>query len=423
MVIAIFLVVTGWFFFSTFFIQDQASLRAFFNLLPITFSLVVPALTMRLVVASLTGPLTIKAFFSQELPPPYNTHKQYFRDILQEYAQNANQNFNYELIEVPAQARDKQRRAEEYGIQPMQVQIVEEDALSYKKVYMGAALIHGDAVEKLPSITSPRDLEYRLTSSMRKLQNKVSALLALDTPVQIKLIVSSSLSSIAPAIGLEGLSNLPEKIRNVVGTLNAENYGKLNFSHLDPKQPDLRELVSTYDLQELQWPDIPDTDISAGSGAIGLVVEHGDAHRTLSLLNVTRLPLLGTQYSLLDTSRIRELISLNMKNLLGINQALGYLAGHGTPPISPMSLSNRQDGLTITNARNVSSICLNKLTGWAYERKKRIHYSYPAHHRSGRVHLEGPHRPGPLPAARYSTFEVFGDFQDRAGKGKCYIKP
>ena len=48
MVIAIFLLVTGWFFFSTFFIQDQASLRAFFNLLPITFSLVVPALTMRL---------------------------------------------------------------------------------------------------------------------------------------------------------------------------------------------------------------------------------------------------------------------------------------------------------------------------------------------------------------------------------------
>ncbi len=307
------------------------------------------------VVGSLSEPLTIKAFFSQELPPPYNTHKQYFRDILVEYAQNANQNFNYELIEVPAQSKAKQRQAEEYGIQPMQVQIVEEDALSYKKVYMGAVLIHGDAVEKLPSITSPRDLEYKLTSSMRKLQNKVSALLALDKPIQIKLIVSSSLSSIAPAIGLEGLSNLPEKIRNVVDTLNAENYGKLNFSHLDPKQSDLRELVSSYDLQELQWPDIPDADISAGSGAIGLVVEHGDAHRTLSLLNVTRLPLLGTQYSLLGTSRIQELISLNMKSLLGINQALGYLAGHGTPPISPMSRSQRRDGLTLRAFQQLAS--------------------------------------------------------------------
>ena len=48
MVIAIFLLITGWFFFSTFFIQDQASLRSFFNLLPVTFAFVVPALTMRL---------------------------------------------------------------------------------------------------------------------------------------------------------------------------------------------------------------------------------------------------------------------------------------------------------------------------------------------------------------------------------------
>jgi len=309
----------------------------------------------REVVASLSEPLTIKAFFSQELPPPYNSHKQYFRDILVEYAQNANQNFNYELIEVPAQSKDKQRQAEEYGIQPMQVQIVEEDALSYKKVYMGAVLIHGDAVEKLPSITSPRDLEYKLTSAMRKLQNKVSALLALDKPVDIKLILSSSLASIAPAIGLEDLPGLPKTIRGVVDTLNAENYGQLKFSHLDPKQSDIQELASTYDLQELQWPDIPDADISAGSGVIGLIVEHGDAHRTLSLLNVTRLPLLGTQYSLLDTSRIQDLISLNMKNLLGINQALGYLAGHGTPPISPMSRSQRRDGLTLQAFRQLAS--------------------------------------------------------------------
>jgi len=47
-VISIFLVVTGWFFFSTFFIYNQASLRNFFALLPIVFSFIVPAVTMRL---------------------------------------------------------------------------------------------------------------------------------------------------------------------------------------------------------------------------------------------------------------------------------------------------------------------------------------------------------------------------------------
>lgn len=47
-VISIFLVVTGWFFFSTFFLYNQANLRNFFSLLPITFSFVIPAMTMRL---------------------------------------------------------------------------------------------------------------------------------------------------------------------------------------------------------------------------------------------------------------------------------------------------------------------------------------------------------------------------------------
>jgi len=47
-VIAIFLLVTGWFFFSTFFLYNQASLRNFFGLLPLIFSFVIPAVTMRL---------------------------------------------------------------------------------------------------------------------------------------------------------------------------------------------------------------------------------------------------------------------------------------------------------------------------------------------------------------------------------------
>ncbi|HNY65040.1 MAG TPA: ABC transporter permease subunit [Deltaproteobacteria bacterium] len=47
-VIGIFLLVTGWFFFTTFFIYSEANLRNFFNLLPMTFSLVIPAITMRL---------------------------------------------------------------------------------------------------------------------------------------------------------------------------------------------------------------------------------------------------------------------------------------------------------------------------------------------------------------------------------------
>lgn len=47
-VISIFLLVTGWFFFSSFFLYNQANLRNFFDLLPWTFAFVIPAITMRL---------------------------------------------------------------------------------------------------------------------------------------------------------------------------------------------------------------------------------------------------------------------------------------------------------------------------------------------------------------------------------------
>lgn len=47
-VIAIFLIVTGWFFFATFFLFGQTEMRNFFSLLPMIFAFVVPAITMRL---------------------------------------------------------------------------------------------------------------------------------------------------------------------------------------------------------------------------------------------------------------------------------------------------------------------------------------------------------------------------------------
>jgi ABC-2 type transport system permease protein len=47
-VISVFLIIIGWLFFSTFFLERQANLTRFFSLLPVTFSFVIPAVTMRL---------------------------------------------------------------------------------------------------------------------------------------------------------------------------------------------------------------------------------------------------------------------------------------------------------------------------------------------------------------------------------------
>lgn len=47
-VISVFLLIIGWLFFSTFFLDRQANMTRFFSILPVAFAFVVPAVTMRL---------------------------------------------------------------------------------------------------------------------------------------------------------------------------------------------------------------------------------------------------------------------------------------------------------------------------------------------------------------------------------------
>lgn len=46
-IMTIFLVITGWFFFSTFFLNGRADMRDFFGLLPLILAFTIPAITMR----------------------------------------------------------------------------------------------------------------------------------------------------------------------------------------------------------------------------------------------------------------------------------------------------------------------------------------------------------------------------------------
>ena len=45
-VVSVFLIISGWLFIQTFFVIGQASLRSFFNLLPVLFMFIIPAITM-----------------------------------------------------------------------------------------------------------------------------------------------------------------------------------------------------------------------------------------------------------------------------------------------------------------------------------------------------------------------------------------
>jgi hypothetical protein len=182
--------------------------------------------------------------------------------------------------------------------------------------------------------------------AIQKLNNKISALLALEDQIRIQLFFSSSLEAVAPYIRLNQLPQLPEKIESLVQKLNGTHYGKLAFESLDPsKDPDLREAAKSNNVMSLKWPALEGGKVQAGDGHIGLVMIHGEKRITIPLLRVMRLPLIGTQYELVDMNRLEETIAENVESLIHINEDIGYLADHGTPPLqgtSPPSPRNPQ---------------------------------------------------------------------------------
>lgn len=316
------------------------------------------------VVSTLSEPLTINVFFTKKLPAPYNNTERYLHDLLEEYSIYANQYFNYRFYDVSPEeggiskkARENQELAKNYGIFPIQIQVVEKDEIKFKKAYMGLVLIHGDIIEKIPTIISIEGLEYRLTTAIQKLNNKISALLNLPEKIHIKLFLSSSLESVAPYMRLKKLSELPGKIENIIQKLNAKNYGKLEFEHLDPTKDESLEGVSKkYNLLNLKWPALSKGKIQPGKGVSGLVMEYGNKTITIQLIRVIKLPLIGTHYEMVDMNNIEEIINKNIESLIDINEDLGYLADHGTlntTGASPQGSMGQQD--TITTFRNLIS--------------------------------------------------------------------
>jgi ABC-2 type transport system permease protein len=290
------------------------------------------------VVSTLSEPLTVDVFFTRNLPAPYNGVERYLHDLLDAYALAGNRHFNYRFYDVSpageasgAKASDNRKLAENYGVYPVQIQTVENDEIKVKNAYMGLVLIHGDSVDRIPAITSTDGLEYKLTTAMQRLNHKVSTLLALPEKIQVKMVMSSSLNAVAPLIGVDGLEALPGKVKEAVTKLNAKNYGKLAYTYLDPsKDPALAAKLDQYHLVHLKWPAVPDRNLAAGEGTIGLVITYRDKTATVPLLNVYRIPIIGTHYELTDLSALAETINNQVDSLIGINENLGYLTGHGT---------------------------------------------------------------------------------------------
>lgn len=315
-------------------------------------------------VSSLSEPLTIDVFFTKNLPSPHNNTRQYLNDLLEEYAIYSNKNFNFRFYDVStdeggkenSKTEENRKMAENYGIYPVEIRMLDQDEIKFKKAYMGLALIHGDLIEKIPAITSTEGLEYRLTTAITKLNNKISKLASLPGKVDIKMYMSSSIKQVADYMGVEDIKHLPDAVKGAVDRLNGMNYGKLSYAYIDPPANQIDSLTEKNNLMSLTWPDIPQENIKAGRAVIGMVMSYQGEKAPIHLLNVVRIPIIGTRYELVDMDSLKDIINENVESLIGINENIGYLSDHGTLELpNPLAMMQGGGGGDLNNFKTLVS--------------------------------------------------------------------
>ena len=284
------------------------------------------------VVKNLEEPLSVKVFFSNNLPSPYNTVEQYLEDILVEYKGSANKNFSYEFFDMDKP--ENEELASSYRIRQKQIQEVKDNEVGFKNVYMGVVLVYADSIEVLDDIISPDGLEYRLTTTMSKMINTTSALAGLKDNVNVTLYSSSDLS----AFGIKNFNQLENIVSNAVAQVNKKNMNKVSFKVVNPNQDEVSELCAKYGVDEISWTDDKATDESKknGKGMITAVMEYND---NFKLLPVKLSRSFFGSYGIAGLDNLETVITENLQTLVSRSDKIGYLTGFGTK-----SLNDAQNG-------------------------------------------------------------------------------
>ena len=123
-------------------------------------------------------PVTISAYFSEDLPPNVEQVRQDFRDMLIEYSSNSDGLIVYEFIN-PSENQESEMKAQQSGIQPIMINVRERDQMKQQRAYLGALVQMGDRKEVIPFIQPGAAMEYALSTNIKKLSVKDKPTIAL----------------------------------------------------------------------------------------------------------------------------------------------------------------------------------------------------------------------------------------------------
>lgn len=120
------------------------------------------------IISNLAEPVTITAYFSENLPPDIAKTRKDFQELLVEYNQRSKGNVVYEFIN-PNENEEQERKAMQSGIQPVMINVREKDQMKQQKAYLGAVIQLGEKREAIPFMQPGAAMEYALSSGIKKL--------------------------------------------------------------------------------------------------------------------------------------------------------------------------------------------------------------------------------------------------------------
>ncbi|MDR3012331.1 MAG: GldG family protein, partial [Chitinispirillales bacterium] len=127
----------------------------------------------RRVLRNLDDIVTIRAFFSKDLPPETHTTVNTVRDLLEEYRSIAGGRLRV-VWEDPAGNEDAANMARSLGVPEITLQTVKQDRVEAMRGYMGIGIMYADRREAIPIVQNLHNLEYDLTRAVTRVK-QVSA--------------------------------------------------------------------------------------------------------------------------------------------------------------------------------------------------------------------------------------------------------
>ena len=122
----------------------------------------------RNILKSLDVPVTVTAYFSENLPPNIGNISGNLKDMLIEYGNRSDGMVVYKFVN-PGKDEETEKEAVQNGIQPLMINVREKDQVKQQKAYLGAVISMGDEKEVIPFLQPGSAMEYALSTSIKKL--------------------------------------------------------------------------------------------------------------------------------------------------------------------------------------------------------------------------------------------------------------